>query len=138
MFGQFRSQWPLITISLLFLLTIVRSTKGANIISFCKCSCIGKPPQIIPLSQTNAKNECANCTRAFCEEQLGKDFCGLKTIEGNPIDDNSCGTEFTATCFERDSYKDEAIVYMYIVITTGLLFAAIAKPFLSHWRKKRL
>ena len=96
--GQFRSQWSLITIWILFLLIIVRSTKGENITSFCKCSCIGKPPEIIPLSQTNANSECANCTRAFCEEQLGKDFCGLKTREGNPIDDNSCGTEFTATC----------------------------------------
>ena len=36
-------------------------------------------------------------------------------------------------CTERDSRKDEAVVYIFIVATAGLLLWAAVKPWVGRW-----
>ena len=42
------------------------------------------------------------------------------------------------TCFQRDSIKDEAVVFIFIAATTGLLLYAAARPWLERWAEVRL
>lgn len=37
------------------------------------------------------------------------------------------------TCFQRDSRKDEAVVFIFIFATSGLLIWAAAKPWVGKW-----
>lgn len=38
------------------------------------------------------------------------------------------------TCFQRDSTKDEAVVFIFIIATGGLLAWAAVKPWVQRWR----
>lgn len=42
----------------------------------------------------------------------------------------------SAQCFQRDSSKDEAVVFIFIFATLGLLAWAIVKPFADKWMEK--
>lgn len=42
----------------------------------------------------------------------------------------------SAQCFQRDSSKDEAVVFIFIFATLGLLVWAIVKPFTDKWMEK--
>lgn len=42
-------------------------------------------------------------------------------------------TDVFATCFQRDSFKDEAVVYLFIVGTVGLVVWAVAGPVVEKW-----
>lgn len=37
------------------------------------------------------------------------------------------------TCFQRDSAKDEAVVFIFIGATTGLLVYAAVRPWVEKW-----
>lgn len=37
------------------------------------------------------------------------------------------------TCFQRDSFKDEAVVWIFIVATVGLLLWAAIRPWVQRW-----
>ncbi|GCB24794.1 hypothetical protein AAWM_07679 [Aspergillus awamori] len=127
--------------------------------SFCKCTCFSNST-IIPLDpdssestsalngvshflrrsddaailDTRAKNyrslNCNDCNRKFCLDY------DLPTCHGAKEDD-----VFT-TCFQRDSRKDQAIVFMFIIATGSLLAWAIFKPWVEKWleaaRERRL
>ncbi|GAT28994.1 peptidyl-prolyl cis-trans isomerase [Aspergillus luchuensis] len=74
---------------------------------------------------TRAKNyrslNCNDCNRKFCLDY------DLPTCHGAKEDD-----VFT-TCFQRDSRKDQAIVFMFIIATGSLLAWAIFKPWVEKW-----
>jgi hypothetical protein len=40
------------------------------------------------------------------------------------------------TCFQRDSAKDEAVVFVFIVATVGLLVYAAVRPWVDRWAEK--
>jgi hypothetical protein len=40
------------------------------------------------------------------------------------------------TCFQRDSAKDEAVVFIFIVATVGLLVYAMVRPWVETWAEK--
>ncbi|PYI06259.1 hypothetical protein BO78DRAFT_121412 [Aspergillus sclerotiicarbonarius CBS 121057] len=118
--------------------------------SFCKCTCFSNST-IIPLDPDSsesasalngvshflrrsddthslsgrAKNyrslNCNDCNRKFCLDY------DLPTCHGAKEDD-----VFT-TCFQRDSRKDQAIVFIFIIATGSLLAWAIFKPWVEKW-----
>jgi hypothetical protein len=40
------------------------------------------------------------------------------------------------TCFQRDSAKDEAVVFIFIFATVGLLVYAAVRPWVESWAEK--
>ncbi|EAW15096.1 uncharacterized protein ACLA_057520 [Aspergillus clavatus NRRL 1] len=121
--------------------------------SFCKCTCFTNST-IIPLDSPNpeatpatntfelrirnilfenndSQNEkrasnyrsltCNDCNRKFCLDY------DLPMCKGAKEDD-----VFT-TCFQRDSKKDQAIVFIFIIATSGLLAWAACKPWVEKW-----
>ncbi|KAL4752674.1 hypothetical protein BDW72DRAFT_191837 [Aspergillus terricola var. indicus] len=117
--------------------------------SFCKCTCFSNST-IIPLDPDKgdsslhgtlglfSRNDyfdnqdekragnyrslsCNDCNRKFC---LGYD---LPTCKGAKEDD------VLTTCFQRDSRKDEAIVFIFIIATGSLLLWALFRPWVQKW-----
>lgn len=41
------------------------------------------------------------------------------------------------TCFQRDSRKDQAVVYLFIFATGGLLIWAGIRPWVHKWVEER-
>ncbi|KAF0496967.1 putative mfs transporter [Gigaspora margarita] len=116
---------------LLILLLIPTVINAANVISFCKCVCA----ENTTIAALNSGQICAECNKTFCKDYM-KENCS--DANGKFADENGkgkegCEIQVTATCFERDSNKDEAIVYFYITITIGLLVTAFMKPFVEKW-----
>ncbi|CEH14666.1 hypothetical protein CBOM_02492 [Ceraceosorus bombacis] len=73
------------------------------------------------------------CTRQFCLDQ-GLESCKGATLE-RPDKDTGTGWEgqVWARCFQRDSYKDQSIVTLYILTVTGLLLFATLRTRLPGW-----
>ncbi|KAI9827860.1 MAG: hypothetical protein M1832_004349 [Thelocarpon impressellum] len=119
---------------------------------FCKCTCFsnstiiplgGQPPpsshdaptQHPPRTPSTGdggkgsekKKEsggsCASCNRQFC------------LAYNLPICKGAAETDVFTTCFQRDSRKDEAVVFVFIAATVGLLAYAAAGPWLRRWRE---
>ncbi|CAJ0755763.1 24729_t:CDS:2 [Entrophospora sp. SA101] len=111
-----------------FLITLLPTIQAAKVIPFCKCTC-GENSTIFALEVGTL---CSECNKAFCIQEMGDECSGVNNDDSG----NVCDIQAIATCFERDSYKDEAIVYFYIIITCGLLFAALIKPFIEEWLKR--
>ncbi|PYH46677.1 uncharacterized protein BP01DRAFT_338283 [Aspergillus saccharolyticus JOP 1030-1] len=125
-------------------------TVASSPASFCKCTCFSNST-IIPLDPDKpnsvstqggvfhlrsrddastlltgrAKNyrslSCNDCNRKFCLDY------DLPTCKGAKEED-----VFT-TCFQRDSRKDQAIVFIFIIATGSLLAWAIMKPWVGKW-----
>ncbi|KAI9592660.1 hypothetical protein BDF19DRAFT_397803 [Syncephalis fuscata] len=115
---------------LLFNIPTTSLVDAANPVSFCKCAC-GQNVTIIELTpkdgnKPNTAEDCFQCTKTFCL-LTQKDFCS-----GAGAND-----DLTAFCFQRDSYKDEFIVYLFLVITIGLLILACARPYLGQFIRYR-
>ncbi|KAK2770702.1 hypothetical protein FQN53_005370 [Emmonsiellopsis sp. PD_33] len=64
---------------------------------------------------------CNDCNRRFCLDY------GLPKCKGAKEED-----VFT-TCFQRDSNKDKAVVFIFVIATVGLLIWAAVKPFAEKW-----
>lgn len=64
---------------------------------------------------------CNDCNRQFCLDY------NLPICKGAGMED-----VFT-TCFQRDSRKDEAVVFIFIFATAGLLLWAAVKPWVGKW-----
>lgn len=64
---------------------------------------------------------CNDCNRQFCLDY------NLPICKGAAMED-----VFT-TCFQRDSRKDEAVVFIFIFATAGLLIWAAIKPWVGKW-----
>ncbi|OTB00501.1 hypothetical protein M426DRAFT_324277 [Hypoxylon sp. CI-4A] len=132
-------------LSLLLLIgALVSYVAAASAPTFCKCTCFknstliqlgpqgdsassfssskkpDSPPSAqslrsLPLEERAASASCSQCTRAFC---LSQHLPICKEAEENDI---------VAMCFQRDSRKDQIIVWGFILGTTGLLGWAAAK-----------
>lgn len=148
----------LILLLTFFSLTLAASkwprSSSANILisslaptSFCKCTCFTNST-IIPLTGPNPSfyrnllrreddpvsifntttpraRTCADCNKQFC---LNYNLPICKNAEEDNV--------FTS-CFQRDSFKDEVVVCVFIVGTIGLLLWAIARPVVGRWRERR-
>lgn len=103
--------------------------------SFCKCTCFTNSTiiQLNTKHDTDSKTDapktahgtCADCNRAFCLDY------NLPICKGAKEED-----VFT-TCFQRDSAKDEAVVFIFISATVGLLVWAGVRGWVGKWREKR-
>jgi len=69
----------------------------------------------------NRALNCNDCNRKFC-------------IEYNlPKCQHAEEEDIFTTCFQRDSRKDQAVVFIFIIATGGLLVWAALKPWLEKW-----
>lgn len=66
---------------------------------------------------------CADCNKQFCLSYNLPICAGVK--EENVF----------TTCFQRDSVKDQLVVWIFIVATLGLLTWATVKPWWTRWRE---
>jgi len=64
---------------------------------------------------------CKDCDKKFC---LGYNL---------PICKDAKEENVYTTCFQRDSAKDEAVVFIFIFATVGLLLYAAVKPCVERW-----
>ena len=69
---------------------------------------------------------CNDCNRQFC---LWHD---LPILEDCRRENKGNEEDIFAECFQRDSAKDQAVVYTFIVLTSGLLVYAAVKPWLER------
>ncbi|KAK3804899.1 MAG: hypothetical protein J3Q66DRAFT_361389 [Benniella sp.] len=124
-----------ITLSALCLSVLLQIALAANPISFCKCVC-GQEKSISPLPRDaqhpifgGSSKACGACTKQYCLA-LKPDMCkGVGT---------GVGDELVTSCFERDSFKDQFIVYLFLTITFGLLGYAGLQPFLKGlWQNRQ-
>ncbi|KAH7088471.1 hypothetical protein FB567DRAFT_524448 [Paraphoma chrysanthemicola] len=127
----------LFVLVLIAFLSSLSISLAASPTSFCKCTCAGnstivaldapsaaKKPTSPDLSKPRAsKKTCNDCNRQFC---LSYPFCqGVK--EENVF----------TTCFQRDSAKDQAVVFIFIGATLGLLGWAGMRPWVERIRERR-
>ncbi|KAH7139209.1 hypothetical protein B0J11DRAFT_575127 [Dendryphion nanum] len=121
--------WLLFLVALVSLLS---PTLAKTPTSFCKCTCFGNSsivaldspvsspkPSVSLLEERASKKTCNDCNRQFC---LSYWFCKDEKEEN----------VFT-TCFQRDSAKDQAVVYIFIFATVGLLSYAAVRPWIDQW-----
>ncbi|KAJ5981625.1 hypothetical protein N7499_009323 [Penicillium canescens] len=157
MFSAWSAQRSIQLLLLLFtFLALTSLTAASTPTSFCKCTCFSNST-IIPLdpaksetssgidhvlhfyernfasselehtdeyrkrAQTYRSLSCNDCNRKFCLDYE------LPTCKGAKEDD-----VFT-TCFQRDSRKDEAVVFIFIFATAGLLAWAACKPWIERY-----
>ncbi|KAL3465397.1 hypothetical protein BJX64DRAFT_65079 [Aspergillus heterothallicus] len=144
-----QSNIPCLFIFLITFISCASLALSSSPASFCKCTCFSNST-IIPLDPDKgdssfnnalrllARSEdldslndkragnyrslsCNDCNRKFC---LGYD---LPTCKGAKEED-----VFT-TCFQRDSRKDQAIVFIFIIATGSLLVWAVFRPWVQKW-----
>lgn len=93
----------------------------------CKCTCFQTNSTLVPIySPVDASKPCTTCTRQFCLDQ-NLDICKDAKLEHT---DHDVGTglegDVWAKCFERDSYKDQSIITLYLLVVVGLVaFSAL-------------
>ncbi|KAK0707666.1 hypothetical protein B0H67DRAFT_519609 [Lasiosphaeris hirsuta] len=129
----------------LFILLVasIASLVSASAQTFCKCTCFtnsviiglgpqhdapdsspdpNSPPPPLLLTPRAASSSCAQCNRAFC-------------LKYNlPICKDAEEKDVITSCFQRDSRKDQIIVWGFILGTAGLLGWAGARRLLE-WRE---
>ncbi|KAL6706568.1 hypothetical protein ACN47E_005324 [Coniothyrium glycines] len=126
---------PLYVFALITFLSCLSTVLAASPTSFCKCTCFGnstivaldaptstKRPSASQLKTRASRKSCSDCNRQFC---LGYNFCAGEKEEN----------VFTE-CFQRDSAKDQAVVYIFIGATLGLLGWAGVRPWVDTWRER--
>ncbi|KAL8804266.1 MAG: hypothetical protein Q9200_005894, partial [Gallowayella weberi] len=67
------------------------------------------------------RKTCNDCNKQYCLNQ-GLHICKDKALE-----------DIYTTCFQRDSRKDEAVVFIFIAGTASLLGWAAVKPWVGKW-----
>ncbi|KXT00191.1 hypothetical protein AC578_7034 [Pseudocercospora eumusae] len=80
------------------------------------------------LSSNNTENRvhgrrCTDCTKKFC---LSYNL---------PICKDATEEHVFTTCFQRDSVKDQAVVWIFIIATVSLLAWAGIRPYVERWRE---
>ncbi|KAI2635235.1 hypothetical protein GGS21DRAFT_517632 [Xylaria nigripes] len=108
-------------ILLLIIAGVLASAAAANSAPlFCKCTC-AKNSTLLELASTVT---CTHCTHAYCLSQ------------NLPICQTTAEEDVLSTCIQRDSRKDEIIVWGFILGTGGLLgWAAVRR--IRERRKRR-
>ncbi|KAF2786029.1 hypothetical protein K505DRAFT_319108 [Melanomma pulvis-pyrius CBS 109.77] len=117
---------------LLAFITFLSTSLAASPTSFCKCTCFGNStivPLDLPFSTLKpspdlskdraSKKTCNDCNRQYC---LTYPFCKDEKEEN-----------IFTTCFQRDSAKDQAVVFVFIFATVGLLSYAAIRPWIDQW-----
>ncbi|KAI1361694.1 hypothetical protein F5Y08DRAFT_330654 [Xylaria arbuscula] len=84
---------------------------------FCKCTCF-KNSTLIQLSP---QSSCTACTHAYCLSQ------NLPICTDDETGKQATDADVLSTCIQRDSRKDQIIVWAFILGTAGLLGWAGAK-----------
>ncbi|KAK5680483.1 hypothetical protein LTS10_007412 [Elasticomyces elasticus] len=127
-----RTRWQYV----LLFLTLLSVALAASPTSFCKCTCFSNST-LIPLddstttykpsaddSKASAKGRrsCMDCNKQFCLDYH------------LPICQDATEADVFTTCFQRDSAKDQAIVFIFIIATGGLLAWAAIRPWVQKWR----
>lgn len=112
----------------------VTPSTNSRHLHLCKCTCFQTNSTLVPLySPADPAKPCLTCTRQFCLDQ-GLDICKGAKLEHA---DHDVGTGFEgdvwAKCFERDSYKDQGIITMYILVVVGLVVCAAMRGRLEGW-----
>lgn len=81
-------------------------------LQYCSCEC-GLNQTVIPLLDgDNNRLPCSSCTRQFC---LNSDACNV-------------AVELVLTkCFQRESIKDQVVVWAFIILTVILIALAAFK-----------
>ncbi|KAF2661212.1 hypothetical protein K491DRAFT_674184 [Lophiostoma macrostomum CBS 122681] len=115
--------------------TLLSTSLAAKPTSFCKCTCFGNSsivPLDLPVNSDKpstpdvdgraSKKTCNDCNRQFC---LSYSFC-----KGEKED------SVFSTCFQRDSAKDQAVVFIFIIATVGLLSYAAVRPWIEQWAER--
>lgn len=72
---------------------------------------------------------CNDCNKSFCLSYnlpICKDASGREATEADVF----------TTCFQRDSTKDQVVIYIFVLATVGLLAWAAVKPFVGSIRDK--
>ncbi|KAI9668771.1 MAG: hypothetical protein M1831_000840 [Alyxoria varia] len=85
-----------------------------------------KTGETVNLGSDHART-CNDCNRQFC---LWHD---LPILEDCRRENKGNEEDIFAECFQRDSAKDQAVVYTFIILTAGLLIYAAVRP----WLEKR-
>lgn len=128
---------------LLLLLAILSSVSlvAASAQTYCKCTCFKNstivplgpgpasppPSSLFKLERRAASSSCAQCNRAFCLQKMNLPIC--KDAEEKDV---------ITSCFQRDSRKDQLIVWGFILGTAGLLgWAAVKKVIDARAEKAR-
>ncbi|PNS15765.1 hypothetical protein CAC42_4217 [Sphaceloma murrayae] len=130
-----RRPWLLLAL----LLSLIASINAATPTSFCKCTCFSnstliqltgsKDPEDMPDRKGKLlmkSGTCDDCNRQFC---LSQEL---------PICAKAKEEDVFTTCFQRDSAKDEAVVFIFIFATAGLLAWAAARPWVQPWIESRI
>lgn len=94
----------------------------------CKCTCFQANSTLVPIySPVDASKPCTTCTRQFCLDQ-NLDICKDAKLEHT---DHDVGTglegDVWAKCFERDSYKDQSIITLYLLVVVGLVAFSVLR-----------
>ncbi|KAF9584677.1 hypothetical protein BGW38_005617, partial [Lunasporangiospora selenospora] len=114
-------------------ITYLPGAYAANPVSFCKCIC-GQTKKITVLPRDahypifgGSSKACNDCTKQFCLDNSPEICKGVGTGDGD---------ELVTNCFERDSYKDQFIVYIFLIVTLSLLGYAGLKPLAKRlWQR---
>ncbi|TKX26271.1 hypothetical protein C1H76_1232 [Elsinoe australis] len=120
------------------LVSLIAIAQAATPTSFCKCTCFSNST-LIQLTGSKDPDEiqdkkgkhlmksgtCDDCNRQFClKHEL-------------PICAKAKEEDVFTTCFQRDSAKDEAVVFLFIFATAGLLTWAAVRPWIQPWLESR-
>ncbi|KAH6845879.1 hypothetical protein BKA58DRAFT_415439 [Alternaria rosae] len=116
---------PYLLFLFLTFLSSLSLSLAASRTSFCKCTCFGnstivaldapstKKPAALELKPRASKKTCNDCNRQFLPRE-----------------------NVLTTCFQRDSAKDQAVVFVFIGATVGLLGWAALRPYVEGWRER--
>ncbi|KAL1410911.1 hypothetical protein Q8F55_001854 [Vanrija albida] len=119
-----RPRLLLLALALLAFAATTRAALNSPGQYWCKCQCFTNST-IIPLLHPEEPNRpCLSCTRQFCLDQKLEICKGAKVPELDT--DTGTGTEgdVAATCFKRDSPRDQVIVVCFVLICAALLLYA--------------
>ncbi|KAJ6014009.1 hypothetical protein N7540_008600 [Penicillium herquei] len=147
-------------LAILAFLSFTSLTLAASPTSFCKCTCFSNST-IIPLDPSKSSSGSSTINNVVKLYERSFDSLGLEPTEDDheiepraqkyrALSCNDCNRKFClnyelptckgakeedvfTTCFQRDSRKDEAVVFIFIFATGGLLAWALAKPWIERY-----
>jgi len=140
-----RRNCPLLLLVWLGLISFVFASAPT---SFCKCTCFSNST-IIPLEPSDSESSTSSSTLFVREDDHGggskndgKQYKALNCNDCNrrfcldyhlPMCKGAKEEDIFATCFQRDSKKDKAVVFIFIIATAGLLIWAAIKPWVEKY-----
>jgi hypothetical protein len=89
---------------------------AANTTLLCKCDCTRASILAVPA--------CSVCTKNYCIEQ--------KVCEQNQDMSN-----WSTSCFQRGSYKDEIMIWSFMIITGLMVVLALLKPWIKEFLRNQ-